>query len=110
MFNKNNPLRQSADGGQNSNQSHDRFYFGIFLGVVIGAGVYWLLTSEKGKKIIKTLKSSEEDWAKKTKELLAEAQVTEMVDEDEEGEVRPRKEFPRPFSPLPKRRFFRIKR
>lgn len=105
MFNKNNPPAP----GQNSNQSHDRFYFGIFLGVIIGAGVYWLLTSEKGKKIIKTLKSSEEDWAKKTRELLAEAQVTEMIDEDEE-ETLPRREFSRPFSTIPKRRFFRIKK
>lgn len=103
MFNK-----ERQDTRQNNNDN-SKLYVGIFLGVIIGAGVYWLLTSEKGKKIIKTLKSSEEDWAKKTRELLAEAQITEMTDEDEE-ETLPRREFSRPFSPLPKRRFFRIKR
>lgn len=103
MFNKEKEYPQSK------NSDNSKFYLGIFLGVIIGAGVYWLLTSEKGKKIIKTLKSSEEDWAKKTRELLAEAQVTEMIDEDEE-ETTTRREFSRPFSPIPKRRFFRIKK
>lgn len=103
MFNKEKEYRNQ------NNNDNSKLYVGIFLGVIIGAGVYWLLTSEKGRKIVKTLKNSEEDWAKKTKELLAEAQVTEMIDEDEE-ETLPRREFPRPFSPLPKRRFFRIKK
>src|SRR3989338_805932 len=101
--------------GENNN---DRFYLGIFIGVILGAGLYWLIKSDSGKKFRKLIMKSEEEWAQKAKELISEADIDNLLDDEEEVVISsPRKQtfptgqtFIKNLTNLPKRRFFRIKR
>lgn len=95
-------LAQSNDNG--------KFYVGVFLGVLVGAGLYWLFKSETGKKVRRVLLESNEEWSKKAKELIGEADGEKFLtyeDEEEDVNPTPKRSF---ISTLPKRRFFRIKK
>ncbi|OGY28261.1 MAG: hypothetical protein A3F33_02795 [Candidatus Woykebacteria bacterium RIFCSPHIGHO2_12_FULL_43_10] len=103
-------------------ESKDRFYLGLFVGVAVGAGLYWLFKSDSGKKVRQALMDSEQDWAKEIKDLLAESNVTEFFEDEDQDEVSvPQRTSPEPSfvartTPVSrtassiKRRFFKIKR
>src|SRR3989338_4747846 len=64
--------------------SDNKFYTGLFIGVIIGAGLYWLFKSESGKKVRDALLNSEEEWAKKAKEFISETEFAELLGDSEE--------------------------
>lgn len=102
----------------------DKMYLGLFAGVMIGVGIYWLFRTQSGKRVRQMVMESEEDWAKKARELISETEFAELFDEandDVEVEDREVVSQPKPAPALPrrsfistlsspKRRFFKIKR
>ena len=65
--------------------SDDSLFKGLVMGVVIGAGILWLLGTEEGKKIKKQVLDSGEDLLN-----AAKGKVGDLVDEDDVEEELPK--------------------
>lgn len=62
---------------RNSRKSEGGLYKGIFFGLVVGAGLVWLFTTERGKKIRQQLQGENTQWLKIARDFLEENEAKE---------------------------------
>lgn len=71
LHQKNNP--------HSSRQLGDGLYKGLMIGMVVGAGLVWLFTTEKGKRIRKELQGESNQWLDIAREFLDEEETQKEI-------------------------------
>jgi gas vesicle protein len=72
-----------------NNKSNNNFFGGFLFGVLIGAAIVFLLGTEKGKKILKTISENGMDNLDNLLEKAGKATDLDEVYEEEEDEIIP---------------------